>query len=132
MRRIKLLLWLPLLWSLTGCAELAFQPERTKQWPELGLRIAVLVIPASSKEPTGVRQFQIRKVRSGSPAESAGVLPGDQLIAMDGKDITSVSDAILVMRNKSLQDHLLLSLRRAEEFIVLSVDLAKADLRSSF
>ncbi len=36
--------------------------------------------------------IEIERVMPGSPAEKAGLLPGDRFIAMEGKDIKQVKD----------------------------------------
>ena len=42
----------------------------------------------------------IEKVLAGSPAEKAGLLPGDQLISVEGKEVTKVKDIHKVLEQK--------------------------------
>ena len=42
----------------------------------------------------------IEKVLPGSPAEKAGLLPGDQLISVEGKEVTNVKDIHKVLEEK--------------------------------
>ena len=116
---------------LSGCADMFYQPERIKKWPDLGLRIAVVVIPDSIEQGQTKRHFLIRAVRPDTPAQSAGVRPGDILQALDGKTIHNISDALEIMRSKKNKDNVVLTVTRGEETLVLTVDLATAVLRSS-
>ena len=47
------------------------------------------VVLKEKEQPKGL---WIEKVISESPAEKAGLLPGDQFIAVEGKEITKVKD----------------------------------------
>ena len=127
----KLGLLLLLLSFLSGCAEFLYQPERTRQWPDLGLRIAVVVVPDVGDAAIVQRQFVIRTVRPGTPAERADVRPGDVLLALDNKTITTVSDALEIMRNKSKFDTVLITVRRQEEILKLKASLTRAKSRST-
>jgi uncharacterized iron-regulated protein len=57
-------------------------PERKK--PRMG------VILKQQKEDQ--KGFWIEKVLPGSPAEKAGLLPGDQFIAVEGKEVTTIKE----------------------------------------
>ena len=116
---------------LSGCADIFYQPERTKKWPDLGLRIAVLVLPDSVEPGHTKRTFLIRAVRPDTPAQKAGLVPGDVLQKMDGKAINNISDALGIMRSKKNKDSVILTVTRGEETLVFTVDLVTAVLRSS-
>ena len=116
---------------LSGCADIFYQPERTKKWPDLGLRIAVLVLPDSVEPGQAKRTFLIRAVRPDTPAQKAGLAPGDVLQKMDGKAINNISDALEIMRRKKNKDSVILTVTRGEETLVFTVDLVTAVLRSS-
>ena len=116
---------------LSGCADMFYQPERIKKWPDLGLRIAVVVVHDSVEPGEEKRHFLIRAVRPDTPAQSAGVRPGDILQALDGKTIHHISDALEIMRSKRNKDNVVLTITRGEETLVLTVDLATAVLHSS-
>ena len=125
----RLILLAPLIIILSGCAEFLYQPERSRQWPDLGVQIAVVMVP----DETGVvvrRDFLIRGVRPGTPAENAGVKAGDLLVSLDGRLINSVSAALDVMRSKNKMDTVLLVVQRDGETRQFLISLANAALRS--
>ncbi len=125
----RLILLAPLIIILSGCADFLYQPERTRQWPDLGVQIAVVMVP----DETGVvvrRDFLIRGVRPGTPAEHAGVKAGDLLISLDGRLVNSVSAALDVMRSKNKMDTVLLVVERDGETRQFLISLANAALRS--
>jgi len=125
----RLILLAPLIIMLSGCADFLYQPERSRQWPDLGVQIAVVMVP----DETGVvvrRDFLIRGVRPATPAENAGVKAGDLLISLDGRLINSVSVALDVMRSKTKMDTVLLVVERDGETRQFLISLANAALRS--
>ena len=125
----RLILLAPLIIILSGCVDFLYQPERSRQWPDLGVQIAVIMVP----DETGVtvrRDFLIRGVRPGTPAEVAGVKAGDLLISLDGRLINSVSAALDVMRSKNKMDTVLLVVERDGETRQFLISLANAALRS--
>ncbi len=125
----RLILLAPLIIMLSGCADFLYQPERSRQWPDLGVQIAVVMVP----DETGVvvrRDFLIRGVRPGTPAENAGVKAGDLLLSLDGRLINSVSVALDVMRSKNKMDTVLLVVERDGETRQFLISLANAALRS--
>ncbi len=125
----RLILLAPLIIMLSGCADFLYQPERSRQWPDLGVQIAVVMVP----DETGIvvrRDFLIRGVRPGTPAENAGVKAGDLLLSLDGRLINSVSAALDVMRSKNKMDTVLLVVERDGETRQFLISLANAALRS--
>ena len=125
----RLILLAPLIIMLSGCADFLYQPERSRQWPDLGVQIAVVMVP----DETGIvvrRDFLIRGVRPGTPAENAGVKAGDLLLSLDGRLINSVSVALDVMRSKTKMDTVLLVVERDGETRQFLISLANAALRS--
>jgi len=66
-------------------------PPEKKQ-PRIG------VILKQQKE--GQKGLVIEKVLPGSPAEKAGLLPGDQLISVEGKEVTKVRDIHKALEQK--------------------------------
>ena len=129
MRKLPLLLFL--LATLTGCAELIYKPDRVKNWPDLGIRIAIHVVTDSTKPVSGKRKFVVRAVRPDTPAEKAGVKPGDVLLALDDRTIHSISDALEIMRNKKNNNSVILTIMRDDAILVLTANLASALPRSS-
>ncbi len=125
----RLILLVPLIIILSGCADFFYQPERSRKWPDLGVQIAVVTVP----DKTGAavrRDFLIRGVRPGTPAENAGVKAGDLLLSLDGRLINSVSAALDVMRSKNKMDTVLLVVERDGETRQFLISLANAALRS--
>ena len=129
MRKLPLLLFL--LATLTGCAELIYKPDRVKNWPDLGIRIAIHVVTDSTKLLSGKRKFVVRAVRPDTPAEKAGVKPGDVLLALDDRTIHSISDALEIMRHKKNNNSVVLTIMRDDAILILTANLASALPRSS-
>lgn len=114
---------------LSGCADLFYQPQRAKEWPDLGVHIAVVSIP--SEDGVSVRRdFVIRSIRPQSPAAFGKIEPGDVLIALDDQRIDSVSTAVRIMQGKSRFDTLLVTVERAGETRQILISLANAEMRS--
>lgn len=127
----KLVLLLLLVTNLTGCAQFLYQPEQARQWPDLGLHIAVIVVPDVGEATVRQRRFIVRSVRPDTPAQRAGVLAGDILVSLDDRVIISASDALDVMRSKTRIDNVILTVQRAGKTLVFTADLLHAALRSS-
>ena len=129
MRKLPLLLFL--LATLTGCAELIYKPDRVTNWPDLGIRIAIHVVTDSTKLVSGKRKFVVRAVRPDTPAEKAGVKPGDVVLALDDRTIHSISDALEIMRNKKNNNSVIVTVMRDDAILILTANLASALPRSS-
>jgi S1-C subfamily serine protease len=67
-------------------------------------------IPDFSEPPKGVR---FADIRAGSPAEKAGLKPGDILIEFDGKEVGNLSDYTYLLRSKKPGDEVLVKVLRA-------------------
>lgn len=114
---------------LAGCADIFYQPQRAKQWPDLGVHIAVISVP--TEDGASVRRdFVIRSIRAESPAAFGKIQPGDVLIALDDRPIDSVSTAVRIMQGKSRFDTLLVTVERAGETRQILISLANAEMRS--
>ena len=115
---------------LAGCADLFYQPQRAKEWPDLGVHIAVVSVP--SEDGAFVRRdFVIRTIRPQSPAAFGKIQPGDVLVALDNQPIDSVSTAVRIMQGKSWFDTLLVTVERAGETRQILISLANAEIRSA-
>tara|TARA_B100000530_G_scaffold311144_1_gene238007 strand:+ start:210 stop:599 length:390 start_codon:yes stop_codon:yes gene_type:complete len=127
MKRLAIIFVLVLF--LSGCADLFYQPQRAKEWPDLGVHIAVVSVPG--EDGTSVRRdFVIRSIRPQSPAAFGKIEPGDVLIALDDQRIDSVSTAVRIMQGKSKFDTLLVTVERAGETRQILISLANAEMRS--
>jgi S1-C subfamily serine protease len=89
------------------------------------------VVPAADDAAVVQRRFVVRNVRPNTPAQNAGVLVGDLLLALDDRVISSVSEVLDVMRSKTKRDQVVLTVRRADKILEFAVDLAHATLHSS-
>jgi S1-C subfamily serine protease len=79
----------------------------------------------------GLRQASgvaVRDVQPASPAERAGLRPGDVVIAIDGQAVTGVDDIFRVLDNQSIGRSVSISALRADRLVVLD---ASPDERTS-
>jgi hypothetical protein len=67
----------------------------------------------------------ITGVRPGSPAEIAGLTGGDVIIMFDGKDVTSINDYAIALREHAPGDTVAIRIRRAGEEIDMEAVLGK-------
>ena len=75
-------------------------------------------IPDFAEPPKGVR---FADIRAGSPAEKAGLKPGDIMIEFDGKEVGNLSDYTYLLRSKKPGDEVLVKVLRANETIEAKV-----------
>jgi hypothetical protein len=75
-------------------------------------------IPDFAEIPKGVR---FADIRPGSPAEKAGLKPGDILMEFDGKPITNLYDYTYALRSKKPGDEVLVKVVRSGETIEAKV-----------
>ncbi|MDI2128949.1 S1C family serine protease [Yinghuangia seranimata] len=62
-------------------------------------------------------------VRSGGPADRAGVKPGDVITAIDGKKVTDANGLIVAVRSKAPGDHVKLTVQRSGQELALDMTL---------
>jgi S1-C subfamily serine protease len=87
--------------------------NRYRSAPSLGLRV--------KDDP--IRGVVVGGSRPGSPAERAGVQPGDVVEAMEGQPIRTVADLERITRSLSRGRPLLLVVRREDQRVQLPVTL---------
>lgn len=75
-------------------------------------------IPDFAEPPKGVR---FADIRAGSPAEKAGLKPGDIMIEFDGKDIGNLYDYTYALRSKKPGDEVLVKVIRSGQTIEAKV-----------
>ena len=66
----------------------------------------------------------IEKVESGSPADRAGLKPGDEIVALDGQPLLSIADVQWVLHNSPDAAILKAQVRRDGKIISLALSLA--------
>ena len=75
-------------------------------------------IPDFAEPPKGVR---FADIRAGSPAEKAGLKPGDIMVEFDGKEVGNLSDYTYLLRSKKPGDEVLVKVLRGTETIEAKV-----------
>jgi serine protease Do len=76
------------------------QPEDNERRGQLGLALAPLSPDLRNQldVPDGTQGAVVRQVRPGSPAEAAGLQPGDVIVGVGTQPVSSPSDAVKAMR----------------------------------
>jgi serine protease Do len=82
------------------------EQEGHEHQARLGLALAPLSPDLSNQldVPDGTKGAVVRNVEPGSPAEQAGLQPGDVIVSVGGKKVSSPSDAAKAIRGAS-KDH---------------------------
>jgi serine protease Do len=73
--------------------------------------------------PDGTHGAVVRSVEPGSPADQAGLQPGDVIVGVGGKQVTSPSDAARAIRGASKDHALALRIIRNGEPVFVGVNL---------
>ena len=93
------------------------------QQPRVGIRIANIVDESMAKEmglpKPGVYVTDILS----NAAKSAGIMVGDRIISVDGKDIKDSQEFLDTIKNHKVGDKLKITVERNNAKIVLSVEL---------
>ena len=84
---------------------------------------AIIGITVGNVEENGKTNVSVESIRSGSAAEKAGIKPGDIIVSVNGKAITSVSQLLVSLNEMFPGDTLSLTIRRDGAEIVLSITL---------
>jgi Zn-dependent M28 family amino/carboxypeptidase len=79
-------------------------------------------VPDFDEPPTGVR---FADIRPGTPADKAGLKPGDILIYFDGKDISNLNDFTYVLQAHKPGDEVLVKVLRGSQTIEAKVLLTE-------
>ncbi len=66
---------------------------------------------------------KVDRVAPGSPAERAGIKPGDEIVALDDQPILSIADVQWVLHNTPAATTLGMRVRRSQEIVPLSLSL---------
>ncbi len=83
--------------------------------PYMGIR-------AAEEESAGCR---VGEVVSGSPAEKAGLKPGDVLLTFDGQKLASFDELFPKLSKKKIGDKVVLEVRRGDDTVKVEVVLGK-------
>lgn len=78
-------------------------------------------VPDFAEVPTGVR---LADIRSGSPADKAGLKAGDTLIEFDGKKVGNLEDYTFLLRLKKVGDRVEVKVKRLDQELSFTVVLA--------
>jgi serine protease Do len=92
----------------------------------IGLALAPLSPDLRSQldVPDGTRGAVVREVQPGSPAEAAGLQPGDVIVGVGTHAVDNPSDAVQAMRNATATDHAVaLRVMRNGQALFVGVDL---------
>jgi len=95
-------------------ALLASAPKE-KSTVYLGIRLA-----------TTEKGVLIETVENGSPADIAGLKPGETIMSVDGKDLKSANDFVKYIRSKKPGDKITLKIKRKDIFTQVVVTLEKS------
>jgi len=68
----------------------------------------------------------ITSVLPGSPAEKAGIRPGDVLLQVDGRDVPGPAAVVEQLQQKKVGDAVALKLQRGDEILEISANLVRA------
>jgi carboxyl-terminal processing protease len=110
--------------SLNDCHTFFLPPERAEMLTEIRTGrgsggVGIELAP--------VRPSYVRETISGGPAEKAGILPGDFLVSVDGKDVTALGiDVITELLKGDPGSHVDLQVRRPGTGDVISFPLTRA------
>ena len=77
----------------------------------------------SGRDSLGDAGVEIMEVFPGSGAETAGVMMGDVVVAVNGRPVTGISDLAARIRHRVPGDQLVLNILRGEEEITLTATL---------
>lgn len=93
--------------------EMARMPEAQAERPWLGVNVQNLE-PERAAElgMTGMTGAVISGVASGSPAQMAGLMPGDVITEADGRDVRSASDLVSIIRSAGVGNNIELDVIR--------------------
>ncbi|HUQ40066.1 MAG TPA: trypsin-like peptidase domain-containing protein [Acidimicrobiales bacterium] len=67
----------------------------------------------------------VKRVRKGSPADSAGLVPGDVIVTMDGKHIASMAGLVVNLRSRRPGDVVGLTVRRGTRDTLMKARLSE-------
>lgn len=99
-------------------------PPKAKPSPasvSLSRRLGAIPVPAGPGDPVVVE-----RVEEGSPADRAGVRPGDRIVSVDGATIGSIYDYVRVLNQGPSRESTRLALEREGRALELTVEMESA------
>jgi S1-C subfamily serine protease len=90
----------------------------------MGIVAEHVVLPQSARHRNGLKQASaigIRSVQQGGPAETAGLIAGDVLIALDGEAVAAVDDVARVLDAKRINQKVAAQVLRNGEKLEVSI-----------
>lgn len=92
----------------------------TSEPVSLGRRLGAIPVPSGPEEPVIVE-----RVEKGSPADRAGVRPGDRILSVDGTAIGSIYDYVRVLNQATPRSGSRLALERDGRTLELRIELGE-------
>jgi len=104
--------------------EVSLKPGTSKEGgPWLGIK-RVLAVNAPEARQLGIREKQgvvIREIESGSPADEAGLMPGDVIKKIDDRNIRGVEDYLAVAKGGGGDRPRVLLIKRGENMFFVAI-----------
>ena len=96
---------------------------------KVGLALAPLSpeLQGQLELPKGTRGAVVQQVRPGSPAQDAGIRPGDVIVGVGSQAVTSPEDAVKAIRSASKDSSLALRILREGKSAFVAIDLTAKD-----
>lgn len=85
--------------------------------PSLGVMVYSVMLD------DGSGAVAVKSVEAGSPAEDAGIQPGDLILGADGQDVYSTDDLLAIRRTHAIGDTMTLHIYRGGEYMDIDVVL---------
>jgi hypothetical protein len=108
----------------TDLADATERPQFTKVQQTApmtgGMRASLGIVPDYAEDTPGLK---ISGTRTGSAAEKAGLLAGDIIIKMGGKDVKSIYDLTFLLGEFKPGDHIAIVVKRGSEEVTLQAVL---------
>ena len=96
---------------------------------KIGLALATLSpeLRGELDLPKGTQGAVVREVRPGSPAQEAGIRPGDVIVGVGSRKVTSPEDAVNAIRGASHDPSMALRILRDGKSAFVAIDLSAKD-----
>ena len=115
---------------LSGCQGWPQKEPRQPSWvegrPQLGVRLRLVTPDGRPELADGLADsvLQVVAVRADSPAQRAGLVPGDRLLRLDGVAVHGMRDSVAVMESKGGGAPLMVTIERDGRQQTVRVELS--------